>query len=327
MSILSDDYRGDNLLFETPSPGARLKLVDYGLSRVASGNLFSYACARGAQLWWAPELFETPDRAPHTNTRFSDMWSAGLLLYEIACGDGTLSYCPSRTKRPVQGHASKSRLGVPPEETTPLPRNAHPIVVRVMRACLKFDPAARIDAATAFAELLGGMDAGTANERYCVLDSARMAERFVGDLASGGSMSSLDPAVANHGTFFVSERDRELLYLEAQQRASGSVAVQDAPAVAAQTEVIAHTHSALCNHDPATNGSLWAAAAAGNVQGVSAALMERSSTEERDPTVRCSTGTLLAAIRYRYDSRKHSARLYVAVWFDGAYRRRANGQH
>lgn len=281
---LSNECRGDNFLFETPSPGARLKLVDYGLSRAASGNLLSYAGARGAQLWWAPELFETLGRAPHTNTRFSDMWSAGLLLYEIACGDGTLSYCPSKTRRPVQGHASMSKRGVPPEETTPLPRTAHPIVVRIMRACLKFDPAERIDAATAFAELIGGMDAGTASERYAS-DSSMIADRFADDIVTNSGMSSLDHAVATRGTVFVGEQDRELPNLEMQQHAPGAVAV--APVVVAHPEVIAHTHSALCNHDQVICGSLWAAAAAGNAQGVSAALMERSSTEERDPTVRC----------------------------------------
>ena len=164
--------RGDNLLFDA---GGRLKLIDYNCARVASGATLSAGTANGATLYRAPELAVQQLAVPHlaipqltepgyceeargqyTNTPAADMWSAGLIIYEMLTG--SLAYCPPRAagvlnRDPVVDWATRVAEGRSPEEVAPLPDDAPAYLVRIMQACLKARPEDRITAAAAHALL------------------------------------------------------------------------------------------------------------------------------------------------------------------------------
>jgi len=153
-------YRGDNLLFNAPGPGARLQLIDYNCARAASGATLSCTVARGAQLWRAPELPRGDEEDGYANTPAADMWSAGLIIFELLTGG--LAYYPPRgvggalagaRERPVSDWADRVRAGRSPEEVLPLPGGSPPALVGIMRACLQRDPSARITAEAAHAWL------------------------------------------------------------------------------------------------------------------------------------------------------------------------------
>ena len=125
----------------------------------------SEGLAQGAPLWRAPELPRGDEEDGYANTPASDMWSAGLILYEMLTGG--LAYYPPRAAgvrdRPVADWADRVRAGRSPEEVIPLPlppggagsSGAPPgaatatAIVGIVRACLQRDPTARITAGVA----------------------------------------------------------------------------------------------------------------------------------------------------------------------------------
>lgn len=146
--------RGDNLLFDAPGPGGRLKVIDYNCARAASGAHVSVGPAQGAQLWRAPELPRGDEADGYANTPASDMWSAGLILYEALTG-GLAYYLPriaGGRDGPVRDWADRVRAGRSPEEVVPLPAvegGAPAALVGIVRACIQRDPSARITAEAA----------------------------------------------------------------------------------------------------------------------------------------------------------------------------------
>jgi serine/threonine protein kinase len=132
--------------------------------------------ARGALLWRAPELLASD---LHTNTPAADMWSAGLILYEMATG--CIAYYDSRgtavwptakaaaaapAPAPVSDWQARVVAGRSPEEVLPLPGSTHPALAAVIHACLRLDPSARMQADTAFTALCAAMPSVEVRERY-----------------------------------------------------------------------------------------------------------------------------------------------------------------
>jgi serine/threonine protein kinase len=99
----------------------------------------------GSQLWRAPELQGA--HVTRTNTPAADMWSVGLVIYEMLTG--TMAYCKLGSRRPVSDWQILSAAGKSPETVVPLPSGAHPAVVEAMRACLVLDPSLRATARSA----------------------------------------------------------------------------------------------------------------------------------------------------------------------------------
>jgi serine/threonine protein kinase len=119
-------------------------------------------------LWRAPELWDADDSSErHSNTPATDMWSAGLILYEMATGG--IAYA-DRSSRPevVVDWQPRVHAGRSPEEVAPLPTNTPSALVAVMRACLRPDPADRITAPAAFTALCAAMPEAESRRRYGV---------------------------------------------------------------------------------------------------------------------------------------------------------------
>lgn len=111
--------RSDNLLFDLDN---RLKVIDFNCSRNSTGAIQSTGEPRGAQLFRAPEMLE----GHVTNTAATDMWSAGLVLYELSAA--VLPYCKGMDYDGAKDWDVKS--GKSPEACVPLDEeDCHPEVV------------------------------------------------------------------------------------------------------------------------------------------------------------------------------------------------------
>ena len=140
--------RGDNILLDDED---HIKIVDYGCARSSSGAFVSVGTAKGALLWRAPETMAQEVEAGGekcSNTPASDMWSAGLMLYELAAQ--SQAYCLRGRLMPVRDWQGRVMIGRSPEEVQPVLSDAHPVVLDVMRRCMQLDPARRITASAAF---------------------------------------------------------------------------------------------------------------------------------------------------------------------------------
>jgi len=125
------------------------------------------------------------------------MWSAGLICYEIACGDGTLAYFRrGERRRPVGDWLPRVRAGGSPEAVTPLPATAHPAVVAAMRACLVLDPAARPTAAAVFASLHAALPPGVARDRYVSAAAAEASDAAAAAEAHAAAAVAAERAAA-----------------------------------------------------------------------------------------------------------------------------------
>lgn len=143
--------RFDNLMFDKRG---RLRLVDFGVSRRVRGGVMSIGTANGAESTRAPELHREPHAA---NTRAADMWSAGLVLYELCNELGASPYCADAGGRPVDDWLKRVKAGVTPESVLEVKDGTtHRTVVDVMRSCLQGDPKERPSATKAFNDLISG---------------------------------------------------------------------------------------------------------------------------------------------------------------------------
>jgi len=83
--IIHRDLKPENLLFEGPDDGSRIKIADFGLAKIWSGDtLVKTAC--GSPNYVAPEVLLNDMRG---YTFAVDMWSLGVILYVLLCG-----FCP-----------------------------------------------------------------------------------------------------------------------------------------------------------------------------------------------------------------------------------------
>jgi len=136
--VIHGDVKPANMLI---TDEGRLKLMDFGMARLASHDSKATPLA-GTPAYWCPEqILGKPQDAR------SDLFSLGVVLYEMVTG-----------KRPfdadsLQGICSRvlSSTPLPPSHANPsVPSNFDAIVAR----CLAKDPAARYAPAEALAEEL-----------------------------------------------------------------------------------------------------------------------------------------------------------------------------
>ena len=106
--------------------GAVARLGDYGLSKLVTHSRGSLSMGRGTPYYMAPEMLQR--RGDHK----SDIYSLGVMLYEILCG-----------KVPFSGDSEWEVLKKHESETAALPAHLSSSECAVLQRCLQKDPAAR----------------------------------------------------------------------------------------------------------------------------------------------------------------------------------------
>jgi len=110
--IVHRDIKPENVLFDTSSGRPRLKLTDFGVARLSYGaSLTKLSGLIGTPEYMAPELAEHNRATPA-----ADVYSAGVVLYEMLCGRTPFAGGhPVAVLRRQADQAPPVIPGVPPE--------------------------------------------------------------------------------------------------------------------------------------------------------------------------------------------------------------------
>jgi eukaryotic-like serine/threonine-protein kinase len=169
--IVHRDLKPDNLfLVPTESGGERLKILDFGISKVTAeidGNLTRTGAVMGTPFYMSPEQARGAKEIDHR----TDIWAAGVILYQMLSGT-----------QPYHGQSYNEIISkilmeaVPPlgEVVTDLP----PPLVELVEHTLVKDAALRCPDCLAFMEALRSVEAEVDK-----VDSARAAEGMMQTLA------------------------------------------------------------------------------------------------------------------------------------------------
>ena len=80
--IIHRDIKPENVLVDTSGGQTALKLTDFGVARLSYGaSLTKLSSLIGTPEYMAPELAEHDSATPA-----ADLYSAGIVLYEMLCG-------------------------------------------------------------------------------------------------------------------------------------------------------------------------------------------------------------------------------------------------
>jgi len=78
-NIVHRDLKPENLLLEDDADDTRIKLTDFGLSRIYDSPYMSTSCGTAGYI--APEILKASGYGPAV-----DMWSCGVIMYILLCG-------------------------------------------------------------------------------------------------------------------------------------------------------------------------------------------------------------------------------------------------
>eukprot|EP00730_Choanoeca_flexa_P008705 TRINITY_DN12525_c0_g2_i7.p1 TRINITY_DN12525_c0_g2~~TRINITY_DN12525_c0_g2_i7.p1 ORF type:complete len:889 (+),score=133.37 TRINITY_DN12525_c0_g2_i7:1058-3724(+) len=144
--ILHRDLAARNVLVFAIAPSQRVKLADFGMSRVLQGSEEYYRARNGDDLpfrWMASEAIT------HRKwTTAADVWSFGVLLFELAT-KGSVPYVGQSMQVIVQSLQQGKRLCLPPTTA--------PVLTKCAQACWQHRATAR----PTFHQLLDKLKGGT----------------------------------------------------------------------------------------------------------------------------------------------------------------------
>ena len=152
-SLVHFDIKPANVFLK----GSVARLGDYGLSKLVTHSRGSLSMGRGTPYYMAPELLQR--RGDHR----SDIYSLGILLYELLCG-----------VVPFRGDSEWEVLKAHETKAPELPEHLTARERMVLMRCLAKDPAARYQSVQDVIAAFGvPSSAGAAawNRRWCVAES------------------------------------------------------------------------------------------------------------------------------------------------------------
>jgi eukaryotic-like serine/threonine-protein kinase len=147
--VVHGDVKSDNFLVETVAGRDRVTLIDFGLARLADAPHEidmedGEVMVSGTPEYMAPEIV-----AGDPPTRASDLYAAGVLLYELLTGT-----TPFGGGTPVEILARHAREAVIPPSLRSPARDLPPALDRVVLRALRKAPEARFPDAATFAREL-----------------------------------------------------------------------------------------------------------------------------------------------------------------------------
>lgn len=100
-SVTHRDIKPDNILLNSNSPNAMLKISDFGLSKLISVDSMKTVC--GSQLYVAPEVLMGGNY-----TSKVDIWSMGCLLFAML--SGSVPFCDAYSPPDVQTQIKQAKF-------------------------------------------------------------------------------------------------------------------------------------------------------------------------------------------------------------------------
>jgi hypothetical protein len=138
------DLKPENV-FLCAEPAGKIKLLDFGIARQVTGQRVTQSgSAMGTPHYMSPEQCRSAERV----TPASDVWSVGVMLYELSCGSV-----------PFDGETLGDilvRACTEPHVPLTMRAQVSPRIAGIVDACLAKDPAQRPRDAAALIDLLRG---------------------------------------------------------------------------------------------------------------------------------------------------------------------------
>ncbi|PNH09176.1 Serine/threonine-protein kinase CTR1, partial [Tetrabaena socialis] len=135
--ILHLDLKSPNVLIDDRN---RVKIADFGLSRMRQRTYVSSGAASGSPEWMAPEVLRCERYA-----EAADVYSFGVVLWELLTGQAPWADLNAMQVVGAVGFARRS---------LPDPTEGEPLLLRLCQACRALDPTHRPD----FKQILAAMD-------------------------------------------------------------------------------------------------------------------------------------------------------------------------